>query len=225
MKRVLIIAPHPDDEILGCGATIAKHVQAGDEVTVVISTCASIGAPELYTKEGTKKVRKEALDAHQYLGVKETIFLDFPAPALNAFPEYKISLSFSKIIDDIKPAFLYIPYHGDMHQDHKAIYRAALVSARPKSGLSIQKILCYETLSETEWAPLQEKGFVPNCFVDVSATFHHKLAAMKFYSTQLKEPPHARSLKTIEALSVYRGATIGVNYAEAFMIEREIILQ
>lgn len=224
MNKVLIIAPHPDDEILGCGATIAKHVRDGDEVTIVISTNAHIGAPELYTADKVKKVRQESLDAHNYLGVKDTIFLDFPAPALNTFPEYKISLSFSKIFNMIKPAYLYIPYPGDLHQDHKAIYRSALVSARPNGENGIQKVLCYETLSETDWGPYQEKGFIPNCFVNVSETFHHKLNAMRLYTSQLKEPPHLRSLHTIEALSIYRGATIGVNYAEAFIVEREIVL-
>ncbi|GHT77964.1 PIG-L domain-containing protein [Bacteroidia bacterium] len=224
MDKVLIIAPHADDEILGCGATIAKHVSKGDEVFIIIATNAHVGAPELVTKEGIINVRNEALNAHKFLGVTDTIFLDFPAPALNSFPEYKISLAFSKIMKNIRPTILYLPHHGDMHQDHKAIYRAALVSARPQGENKILSILSYETLSETEWAPMQEKAFIPNCFIDVSSTFDAKLKAMSYYKSQLKQFPHSRSIEAIEALAKYRGSTIGVERAEAFMIERQILI-
>jgi len=222
MEKVLVIAPHPDDEIIGCGATMAKHIAKGNEVYVVISTQASLGAPELFTLEGTKRCRQEALSAHQYLGVKQTFFLDFPAPALNAYPEYKISNSFVEIFKNLNPTVLYIPHHGDLHQDHKAIYRAALVAARPMGNNRIHSIYCYETLSETEWAPLQEKAFVPNCFVNVTETFGRKITAMQFYKTQLKTFPHPRSVDALEALATFRGATVHVSKAEAFIIERQI---
>jgi LmbE family N-acetylglucosaminyl deacetylase len=222
MDRVLVIAPHADDEILGCGASIAKHIQKGDEVTIIITTNAHIGAPELVTEQSILNVRKEARESHSFLGVKETIFYDFPAPALNAFPEYKISLIFSEIFKNVRPTILYIPHHGDIHQDHKAIHRAALVAARPQGENKILSILSYETLSETEWAPMHEKAFVPNCFVDVSNTFDIKLKAFLFYKSQVKQYPHSRSTEALEALAKYRGATIGVERAEAFVIERQI---
>jgi LmbE family N-acetylglucosaminyl deacetylase len=219
-NRILVIAPHADDEIIGCGGTIAKAVNEGDEVYIIVVTNANVGAPELFDKEAISNVRGEALDAHSYLGVKETIFLDFPAPALNAFPEYKISIELSEIINKIKPNILYLPHPGDLHQDHKAIYRASLVSARPQYGYSILEIYCYETLSETEWAPYQEKAFVPNYFNDVSDFFEQKLKAMQFYKSQIKNFPHTRSLETFEALAKYRGATVGVKRAESFIVER-----
>ncbi|MCI2227551.1 PIG-L family deacetylase [Polaribacter sp. MSW13] len=221
-NKILVIAPHADDEIIGCGGTIAKAISNGSEVFVVIATNASIGAPELFDEKAIDIVRQEALAAHNFLGIKKTFFLDFPAPALNAFPEYKISIELSKIINKLKPNILYLPHPGDLHQDHKAIYRASLVASRPQGEYSIKEIYCYETLSETEWAPRQEKAFVPNMFNDVTDFFEEKLTAMKFFKSQIKEFPHTRSTETFEALAKYRGATVGVKRAESFIVERII---
>lgn len=219
-NKILVIAPHADDEIIGCGATMAKHIANAEDVYVIIATNANKGAPELFDEKIINKVRSEALEAHVFLGVKETFFLDFPAPALNAFPEYKISLEISKIINKIQPSILYLPHPGDLHQDHKAIYRASLVAVRPQGYYNVKEIYCYETLSETEWTPSQENPFVPNVFNDVSSFFDNKLDAMKFFKSQIKEFPHTRSLETFEALAKYRGATVGVQRAESFMVER-----
>ncbi|WP_223606108.1 PIG-L deacetylase family protein [Chryseobacterium sp. OSA05B] len=223
MNRVVVIAPHADDEIIGCGATIARHIQSGDEVTVVIATNASLGAPELFSQEMIESTRSEAVAAHQFLGVKETIFLEFPAPALNAFPEFKISVEISKVFQKIKPTHLYLPHPGDIHQDHKAVYRASLVAARPQGEDKVLNIYCYETLSETEWTPMQEKAFVPNHFVNVTDVFAKKTEAMKFFGSQIKKFPHSRSIEAFEALAMYRGATVGVERAEAFVVERQLI--
>jgi len=224
VNRVVVVAPHPDDEIIGCGATIAKHIENGDEVTIIVATNASVGAPELFSDVSAKNTREEAISAHRFLGVKETIFFEFPAPALNAFPEFKISLEIGKIFKKINPTHLYLPHPGDIHQDHKAIYRASLVAARPQGNDKITNIYCYETLSETEWTPMQEKAFIPNHFVDVTKVFSKKLEAMKFFDSQLKKFPHSRSIEGFEALAMYRGATVGVEKAEAFVVERQILL-
>jgi LmbE family N-acetylglucosaminyl deacetylase len=224
MNKVIVVAPHPDDEIIGCGATIAKHISEGDEVYIIVATNASIGAPELFTQDQVNSTRNEALVAHNVLGVTKTFFLDFPAPALNAHPEYKISLELSKIFNEIKPNYLYLPHPGDIHQDHKALYRSALVAARPQGTHKISNIYCYETLSETEWTPMQERPFVPNHFVDVSSVFAKKVQAMECFASQLKTFPHSRSIETFEALAKFRGSTVGVSRAEAFIVERQLIL-
>lgn len=223
MNKVIVVAPHADDEIIGCGATIAKHIKNGDEVVIVIATNASIGAPELFSSNQVQDIRGEALAAHRSLGITETIFLEHPAPALNAFPEYKISVELSKIFSNFLPTHLYLPHPGDIHQDHKAIYRSALVAARPQGNHIISNIYCYETLSETEWTPMHEKPFVPNHFVDVTAVFNSKITAMNCFASQLKSFPHSRSIETFEALAKYRGATVGVARAEAFIVERQIL--
>lgn len=224
MNKVIVIAPHPDDEVLGCGATIARHSAVGDEVIVIIATNASKGAPELYNEVDVINTRKEANDAHILLGVNETIFMDFPAPALNAFPMYKISLALSEIFNQHKPSYLYLPHPGDLHLDHNAVYRAALVAARPQGVHKIANIYCYETLSETEWAPRQgNNSFIPDHFVDVTDFFDKKLEAMRCFQSQLKVFPHTRSREAIIALASLRGSTVGVKKAEAFEVERQIV--
>lgn len=224
MNKILVIAPHADDEVLGCGATIYRHTVLGDEVRIIVATNANKGAPELFTKNSIEDVRKEALEAHKILRVQKTYFLDFPAPALNAYPSFKISIEISKILNDYKADTVYLPHPGDLHEDHNSIYRAALVSCRPQNGNSVKKIYCYETLSETEWAPMQgDHYFKPNHFVDVSPYFEAKLEAMKCFHSQLKTFPHSRSIEALEALAKYRGSTVGAERAEAFEVERQIV--
>ncbi len=222
-KKVLVIAPHADDEILGCGATIAKHIANGDEVFVLIATNAHYGYPERCSKADIQKVRNEALSAHNFLGIKKTYFTDFPAPKLDVFPLSDIADAFLAIFNEIKPVTLYIPHGGDLHLDHTAIYRASLVAARPIQEYSIESIYVYETLSETNWTPLQgDQYFKPNLYINVTDYFNKKLKSMSFFTTQIKKFPNSRSLEALEALAKYRGTTVGVFYAEAFMIEREI---
>lgn len=223
-NKVLVIAPHADDEVLGCGATLAKHKAKGDEVYAIVATNAHIGAPELFSAKSIESVRNEALAAHKILGVNETVFLDFPAPALDAYPSYKLSIAISDIIRKYQPTHIYLPHPGDIHLDHTSVYRASLVAARPQGNYSIKYIYCYETLSETEWSPMQgDNFFKPNHFVDVSEYFDKKLAAIKCFQSQLKGFPHSRSLEALRYLAGYRGATVGVQKAEAFEVERQII--
>lgn len=224
MDISLIIAPHPDDETLGCGATISKMTECGNDVYVAILTNAYVGAKELFSESDITQVRREALKAHEVLGVKNTLFYDLPAPRLDQHPLYKISDIISHFIKEIKPTTLYIPHRGDLHIDHKMIYDAALVAARPQNKCSVKKILAYETLSETEWAsPYQESYFIPNYFIEVSdKQLEKKKQAMSCYRSQVREYPHSRSIETIEILSRYRGSIIGVNSAEAYSLVRMI---
>lgn len=223
MSNIIIVAPHADDEILGCGGVIAKHVSNGSNVYVIIATNGNKGAPELFSKEQVDRTKKEAVQSHKLLGIKETIFLDFPAPALNSYPQYKISLALKTVFDKYRPNTIYIPNPGDLHLDHVAIYRSSLVAARPIGDCSIDLILCYETLSETEWTPNSDKPFAPNYFVDISDYIDSKLLAMQQYKSQLRDYPSSRSLKALHALSVLRGSTVGQKHAEAFYVERQII--
>lgn len=223
-NNILIIAPHVDDEILGCGGIMAKYQKVNIDVYVAIVTNGYLGAPELFKKEGTEKVRNEALKAHKYLGVKETYFLDFPAPRLDSVPSYKISIEIEKIIRKNNITDLYIPHRGDIHKDHCITFKAALVSARPINNNPVKRIYAYETLSETEWAaPFADEAFIPTVFIDIEKYIEKKLKAFSFYETQIKEFPHPRSLESIENLSKIRGATVGFKRAESFMLIRNII--
>lgn len=219
--RVLIIAPHPDDEVLGCGGTIAKLSAQGHEVFVAIATKAR---PPLFSEEFVAQGRQEAKQAHELLGVKETIFCDLPAAALDTTEHSRVNQEMDRLLKDIKPTELFIPFIGDMHLDHQHIFLSSLVAARPNQAIFPRKILSYETLSETNWnAAYLTPGFQPNVFIDISEQLQIKLNAFACYASQVKAFPHERSLVALEALAKLRGATVFCKAAEAFVLIREII--
>jgi LmbE family N-acetylglucosaminyl deacetylase len=224
MSVYLVIAPHADDETLGCGGTISKLTEKGEMVYVAIMTNAFFGAPELFSKESIEIVRKEALDAHKILGVNKTLFYDLPAPLLEQYPQYKISKTISTVISELKPDTVFVPHRGDLHKDHEAIFNAALVATRPQNNCPVKRVFSYETLSETEWGhPFQDSIFVPNYFTTLSENnLQKKSEAMSAYKTQIKKYPHPRSIQAIESLAKIRGATVGVCAAEAFSVIRII---
>jgi len=220
MSRVLVLAAHPDDEVLGCGGVMARHAAEGDEVYVAVM---SRGVEELFAPEQIGRTRDELAAAHRIIGVKSAIFLDFPAPKLDTIPGHQLADALVTQLRKIEPDVLYIPHQGDLHSDHKATFWAALVASRPTGGSSPSQVLCYETLSETEWgATASAEAFVPTVFVNISEYISVKLRAMACYVSQLKTPPNPRSLKAIEALAVYRGSTVSVAAAEAFVLVRQV---
>ncbi len=220
-KNILVIAPHPDDEVLGCGATMAKYASAGHKVFVLVATR---GSNKLYADDRIENVRNEALNAHKILGVTKTYFLDFPAPELDTIPLYIISGEFSKVITDVNAEILFLPHRGDIHNDHKVVFDAGLVAARPVQNCSVKEIYTYETVSETEWAmPMGSEVFIPNVYENVTAFFELKSKAFSCFKSQLREFPNPRSIKNLLALANYRGATVGFEIAEAFFQVRRII--
>ena len=224
MKNILVVAPHADDEVLGCGASIAKHVRLGDRVYVAVMTNAAIGAPELFSVQSIETIRSEAAKAHNTLGVEETRFYDFPAPQLEQYPQYKIASALSFLIKEKSIDTMYIPHKGDLHLDHGVIYNTCLVAARPLPGQTVRHIYAYETLSETEWGhPTTDAVFIPRYFNSLSqADFTAKIKAMSSFASQLKEFPNTRSIKAIEHLAALRGAYVGTELAESFDIIRSI---
>ena len=219
-KNILVVAPHPDDEILGCGGTIKKRVDEGHQVYVLIM---SRGTPKYYSEERIVNVRREAKAAGQLLGVKETLFFDFHAPELDTVPLAELSRKITEVLTRLQIHTVYLPHRGDIHYDHELVFRAGLVAARPTGNYSVKEIVCYETLSETEWAPpFPDSAFIPTHFVNITKQMDLKKEAMGCYKSQLRPFPNSRSLETIEALAKYRGATVGFERAEAFMLIRKI---
>jgi LmbE family N-acetylglucosaminyl deacetylase len=219
--RVVVVAPHPDDEVLGCGGVMARHAAAGDEVFVIVATR---GAPEVFSDESVERTRAEARQAHAILGVRETRFLDFPAPRLDVTPGHLLADALAQQFRAWQAERVYLPHHGDIHTDHGRVYQAALVAARPLANCPVRQLLCYETLSETEWTPpIASAVFYPTVFVDISAHLPKKLEAMRCFVSQLKAAPNPRSLETIEALARVRGSTISVPAAEAFVLVRDVV--
>lgn len=217
---VLVIAPHPDDEVLGVGGTIAKLACEGAAVHVVIVTMAS---PPLYTEEVLLTGRREARAAQQALGVTESTFLSFPAAGLDSVPHSELNAGLGAVFAKVNPDVVFTPFNGDMHTDHQLVFASALVCSRPGSAWSPRSIYAYETLSETNWnAPYLTPNFVPNVFVDISEHLETKLTAMRHYASQLKEFPHERSIGALQALAARRGSTVGVAAAEAFVLIRDV---
>ena len=216
--KVLVFAPHNDDEVLGVGGTMAKLAKEGHEVFVCEVTA------WLEKMERTKKLQEQAKEAHAILGVKESMFLDLPVVALKEMATYKKNNVFSKIVQDIKPNIVFIPHIGDIHVDHQETAISAMVALRPMDNPQLKGIYAYETLSETEWnIPNSANAFLPNTWSDISETLTLKLQAMKCFTWQIREYPHPRSIEAIQALAKLRGTTIGVNSAEAFFAIRQFL--
>ncbi|MBL8879179.1 MAG: PIG-L family deacetylase [Phycisphaerales bacterium] len=220
MSKVLVVAPHPDDEVLGCGGTIRRMVQTGEHVTVAIVTR---GTP-LYPDAQVERVRAEAAVAAQRLGVHSLKFLDLPVTMLHLMPEHELNAAFFKLIRETEPDTLFLPFVGDRHEDHRQIFDAALVASRPDGRrYRVSRICCYETVSETHWAaPAIEAVFNPTWYVNIGATLVDKLDAMRCYVSQLEENIPARTIQAIEALARFRGSVVGMPAAEGFQIVRDL---
>lgn len=218
--NILVIAPHPDDELLGVGGTLIKHIHNKDMVTVCIVTR---GVEPLFSADIVDKTRQEAKVCHETIGVSSTIYLDFPAVMLEKQDRYIVNEKIHCIIQSCKPEIVYIPHIGDMQKDHQIVVEAAMVALRPKYEHQVKRVLAYETLSETGWhIPNVSNQFIPNVYSDISDYLTEKLKAMSYYQTQLSNYPNPRSLEAIEALAKYRGSTVNVRAAEAFILIREI---
>jgi N-acetylglucosamine malate deacetylase 1 len=218
--KILVLATHPDDEVLGCGGSMARHSARGDRVEVLVATR---GTPEKYSQDQVDSLRKELEAAHAVLGVSTAHFLDFPAPKLDTVPVCELADSIGAVLSTVQAEVIYLPHRGDLHSDHRAVFAAAMVAVRPIAGNGVRRVLCYETLSETEWAAsVVEEAFLPTVFTDISDFLEKKKQALACYRSQVKEFPHPRSLQGVEALARLRGSTAGVGAAEAFQLIREM---
>lgn len=226
-NKVVVIAAHPDDEVLGCGATIAKHVKSGDDVHVLILA-------EGQTSRDTRRDRSKNLaviselceaarEAADVLGAVTVTLKDFPDNRMDSID----LLDVVKVIEDYihlhKPNIIYTHYYGDLNIDHRITNQAVMTAARPVPGSSVKKILFFEVPSSTEWQ-VSSIGFRfdPNWFVDVSDTLDKKIEALKKYEQELRSWPFPRSVDAVAHLAGWRGASIGVVAAEAFVLGRYI---
>jgi N-acetylglucosamine malate deacetylase 1 len=216
--NVLVIAPHPDDEVLGCGGAIGRLSAEGNTVVLCIVTKPY---PPDWSSEYIEKKAGEIRQSNAKLGIARTIFLDYPTVRLDTVPQKELNDTFAKIVSEQAPDLVFIPHRGDINQDHRIVHEAALVATRPYAS-KIKKILAYETLSETEWGNSIVQ-FRPDVFIDITRYIGLKQEAMLLFETEIKMPPHPRSIDLILTLARKRGSEIGVDYAEAFMLIREII--
>jgi LmbE family N-acetylglucosaminyl deacetylase len=220
--RVLVISAHPDDETVGAGGTILQHRARGDDVTWLIATQ---GYEPKWSREviGQKASEVDAVAAAY--GMKRVVKLGRPSSRLDTVPQGDLMDEIAAVARDVRPEIVYLVNRSDVHSDHRALFEAAMAVFKPfHTELGVRRILSYETQSSTDAAPaLAERAFVPTVFSDITATIERKLDVMKLFKSEIQPYPKPRALESIRALARYRGATIGVEYAEAFMLLREIV--
>lgn len=223
--RVLVVAPHADDEVLGVGGTIARRVAEGDDVTVAIMTGHGAHAHPLWGPEYWRRTRAEAALALNILGARDLIFREIPAVRVSEQPLWQLNATTKEVLDEVAPEVLYVPFPFDMHRDHREIFHSFSVAWRPSSpiGRSVREVYAYETQSETHWnAAYLEPGFLPNTWVDIGDYLEKKLAALDCYESQIPEWPEARSREAVMHLARWRGSQVSTTAAEAFVLIRKI---
>lgn len=220
-KKILIICAHPDDEILGAGGVIAKHVSEGEE-----AFCLVLGEGALSRGTASKKIldklKKEARESAKVIGLKEIYFSDFPDNSFDSVPLLKITKKVEEYIKKIKPDIVYTHFENDLNIDHRLVFQAVMTACRPCNGFCPREIFAFEVLSSTEWQAGEGKKFSPNFYVDIEKFIGKKKAAMEKYASELRDYPHSRSLEGIEVIAKYRGIESGMKLAEAFRLIRRI---
>ena len=217
--KVLVIAPHMDDEVLGCGATIARHIEQKDEVSVCF--IAHRVYHHKYDEEKNRFEMECARNAQKILGYTGVKFLGLNDERLDLCLQ-DILIPLEEYVSTVNPEVVYLNHKGDNNQDHRAVFQASMVALRPSANPGIKKIYCYEVSSSTEQAPpVLEQIFFPNYYVNIEKYFKLKLDATRCYRTETRDFPHPRSTEALEILAKKRGIDIGFRMAEAFMVLRE----
>ncbi|MBV9862952.1 MAG: PIG-L family deacetylase [Alphaproteobacteria bacterium] len=218
---VLVVAAHPDDEVLGCGGTLARHADQGDRVTAMFladgATARPGGGAEIAAR------REAAGVAARRLGTEPPIFFSFPDNALDTVALLDLVRAVEGVIAGTTPRIVYTHHAGDLNIDHRRVHQAVLTACRPQAGHPVERIYAFEVPSATEWASA-ELGpvFVPTRFVDIARWRDRKAAALEAYRGELRDPPHPRSAQAIDSLQLWRGATVGMPAAEAFAVLRQL---
>lgn len=211
--KILAVCAHPDDEILGVGGTLLRHSSQGDEIFICIATKAY--EPEWSNNYIEKKIiEQEKVD--KLLNSKKRYNLDFPAVKLNEIAYGEFNKRITGVVDEVNPDIIYTHFEQDLNFDHKYVFYACQVAARPPKFIDVYS---FETPSETEWG---SKAFKPNYYINIEGFLEKKIDLFKLYKSEVKNYPHPRSYKAIENLAKYRGSEVGLKYAEAFILRREV---
>jgi len=222
MKKVLVVAVHPDDETLGCGGTLLKHKAKGDELYWLIATDAlkELGPQSSVIKQGKREIGQVS-KSYGFKGVYE---MSLPVKEVDMIPVSQLVEKIAKVIQEVRPEVIYLPFHADVHSDHRYFFQAIFSCLKTFRSPYIKTVLMMETISETEFAPaLTGNAFIPNYFVDISDYFNAKLKIMSIYKDEIQKHPFPRSEENIKALAIFRGAMANCKFAESFMLLKEIV--
>lgn len=224
--KVLVVAAHPDDEVLGCGGAMARHAAAGDEVRVLIL---AEGATSRRTKRALARDRaalaslgRAAKLAARRLGGARVELERFPDNRMDGVELLDVVKAVERRVAAFRPEVVYTHHAADLNVDHRVTHQAVLTACRPLPGSSVARILCFEIPSSTEWQAPAAGVFAPDWFVDISSTLPAKLKALQAYSSEMRPWPHPRSLRAVEHLARWRGASAGLEAAEAFVLARAV---
>ncbi|WP_289422301.1 PIG-L deacetylase family protein [Thomasclavelia cocleata] len=222
MNKILIVAAHPDDEVLGCFGTVSKMIKNGDEAYTLI-----LSKGKTSRDEGSKEqelLYQEMQNSNASIGIKKVFQLDFPDNAFDSIPLLSIVKAIEAIKNEIKPTIIFTHYNHDINIDHQITAQAVLTAARPIRGETVKEIYFMEVPSSTEWNGFSsETAFVPNVFSDITNTIDDKIKAMKIYQSELRENTHPRSLKHLKLYAKTNGTKVGLEYSENFILVRKEI--
>ena len=227
-KSIFIVAAHPDDEVLGCGGTVARHADAGDQVQVLIVAEGATSRQEQRNRNQASDEISALAQAAQkvgaILGAKGVELLDLPDNRLDSLDRLDLIKQIELRIERHQPQVVYVHHAGDVNIDHRRLHEAVVTACRPTPGQPVRRLLSFEVASSTEWQPPgSAPAFQPNWFVDISAQWLRKREALEAYASEMRPWPHARSIQAVEHLDRWRGAQVGVEAAEAFCLLRQLV--
>jgi len=227
-KTILVVAAHPDDEVLGCGGSMAKWSRAGHKVHVVIMAEGATSRDTVRDRgersEELSMLKVAAYSAGEMLGVDSVQVLDMPDNRMDSLDRLDVIKVVEREIDRLQPEMVVTHHAGDVNIDHRLIHEAVVTACRPQPGHCVKRLLSFEVPSSTEWqTPGSAPMFQPNWYVDIEETLALKMQALNTYQSEMRAWPHARSLKSVEHLGRWRGASVGCEAAEAFQLMREVL--
>lgn len=219
-RRVLVIAPHPDDETIGAGGALARHIALGDELFWCIVTQ---GYSPPWSEESLIHAGEQIDQVQKVYGFQKVFRLGFPTVRLNTIPHIDLCTAIQNVMKEVMPDIVYTTSRNDINPDHRIVYDCTLVAVRPLPGNVVRRILSYELgYTGLFGVPAGASMFQPNVFVDITSHMEKKLTAMSCYETELREAPHPRSIEGIKLFARSRGLSMGFEFAECFELVREI---
>ena len=222
-KNILVVASHPDDEVLGCGGTLHKLKKEGAKISALFLSDGESSRKHPNIQKLINDRKKQAIKAGKVIGIKKIIFGNFPDNSMDTVPILKVIQFIEKQIKMIKPDTIFTHFESDLNVDHQITSKAVITACRPIQNHTVRSILFFEVLSSSEWnISIKNKSFKPNYFVDIKKSIKYKLQALKFYKHEMRKWPHPRSTEGVKLLSKTRGSTVGLSNAEAFILGSHI---